>query len=209
MFSGFWKSEFQPLHITSHYTSLLGRVVDSAHADPAQRGAAPGGAPASPLGCASPPLPPSCHAFGGAKRRASPFSSQPLSCLQLHSVAGVPSPSDRPTHVGADKLPSLKNLVARNAGPGAPVPSFRKPHPHRPQSPSRSVSPASHDRAAAPRLLCEASGSGRQPKKVCHSLWSLLPLGSLASRPPDPLPKNPEQRDGKTTNAERAEQRDP
>ncbi len=126
-----------------------------------KRGAAPGGAPASPLGYASPPLPHSCHGFGLRPTRASPATSQPLfflcapfrrGFLALASLAPPVNTSFLALPSGA-KMPGLRK----------PTPSFRpQTHPAHPRSSTRSVSPASRYGTAAARLPCGASGSYRR-----------------------------------------------
>ena len=57
-----------------------------------KKGAAPGGAPASLSAFGLTPLPHSCHGFGLRPNSASPFFSQPLSCLCAPFGAGFPCP---------------------------------------------------------------------------------------------------------------------
>jgi hypothetical protein len=160
MFSGFRKSEFQPLHITSHYTSLLGRVGDSAHADPAQRGQPPAERPLPPRPAVSPPCPIAVTVSAYAQTPPAPSPPNPI--LYMRSIrGGVPLPLP----VWASRQNPL-SLYAQNAGSAAtPLPHSAKPHPAHPRIPRPALPQTASRETAAPRLPCGASGSSRHWKQ--------------------------------------------
>ena len=90
-----------------------------------EKGAAPGGAPASPLGYASPPLPHSCHGFGLRPNRASPGPF--LQVLQKNSLAVGRGGRGRVVSAYA-----YTHRIPRPPGHGASISQARCPRPRPP-----------------------------------------------------------------------------
>ena len=138
-----------------------------------KKGAAPGGSPASPSAFGLTPLPHSCHGFGLRPNRASPFFSQPLSCLCAPFGAGFPCPCQfgrvGKTHSrGTPKMPGRRH-------PRALIPQTPPTPP--PESSTLALSTRRFGTAAL-RLPCGASGVRLRYRLIFRATVRFLALNT-------------------------------